>query len=235
MKEVSRKQYYVFSPWLRAFHWIMVASIVTLFLTGILIATPLQSLNSEPIFSSTYVDLIRDIHFTVAFVFTFSFILRIYGFIVNKGDRLFPHFLSGKFYADAIDVAMHYMLVKGAHASFIRNPMARLSYALLYVLVFIEFITGFAIYFSTNPDGILGTLSSYVILLCGTEMMVHLIHHYVAWAIILFAIGHLYMVIRAEFMEGESEISSMFSGAKFLIHTPEDADDMPEGHRHHLI
>ena len=43
---------------------------------------------------------------------------------------------------------------------------------------------------------------------------------------ILFAIGHFYMVVRAEFMEGEAEVSSMFAGSKLLRHTPVDAKDV---------
>ena len=39
MKEVvPRRVYYLFSPFLRIFHWIMVDSIIVLFVTGILIA-----------------------------------------------------------------------------------------------------------------------------------------------------------------------------------------------------
>ena len=34
------------------------------------------------------------------------------------------------------------------------------------------------------------------------------------------------MVIRAEFMEGEAEVSSMFAGSKLLRHTPADASDV---------
>ena len=56
--------------------------------------------------------------------------------------------------------------------------------------------------------------------------MSHFVHHYVAWAIILFAIGHFYLVVRAEFMEGEAEVSSMFAGSKLLRHTPADAKDV---------
>ena len=59
-----------------------------------------------------------------------------------------------------------------------------------------------------------------------SEMMTHYVHHYVAWFIILFAIGHMYMVVRAEFMEGESEVSSMFSGKKILAHNPKDANEL---------
>ncbi len=226
MKEVHRKEFYLFSPFLRIFHWIMVVMILVLFGTGILITKPLQVLTPEPFYTITSMDLVRDIHFVAAFIFCASFILRIYGFIINKGDRLFPHFWKGSFYSDTVDVALHYMLLRKEHAPFLRNPLARGSYAMLYVLVAIEILTGFAMYFMTEPYNIGGILFGWVNVVLGSEMMTHYVHHYVAWFIILFAIGHLYMVVRAEFMEGESEISSMFSGSKILAHNPKDASDV---------
>lgn len=229
MKEVKRKEFYLFSPFLRIFHWIMMSMILILFGTGIIIATPMQSLNLEPSASFTYMDWVRDIHFVAAFVFCAAFVFRIYGFIINKGDRLFPRVWEGHFYAECIDVAKHYMLVQANHSSYLRNPMARSSYALLYILVFIEFLTGFAMYYSNNPASEVGKAVAGVNTFLGGEMMTHYVHHYVAWAIILFAIGHLYMVIRSEFMEGESEVSSMFSGSKILVHDPKDAMEvMPD-------
>ena len=223
MKEIKRKEYYLFSPFLRIFHWIMVAMIIALFATGILIAKPLQFLTPEPYYTITSMDLVRDIHFFAAFVFCAAFILRIYGFIINPGDRLFSHVWKGYFYRNVVDVAMHYMFLKDEHASYLRNPIARMSYSLLYVLVLIEVLTGFAMYCAANPTGTGYMLFGWVNTVLGGEMMTHYVHHYVAWAIILFAVGHLYMVIRAEFMEGESEVSSMFAGSKILAHEPRDA------------
>ena len=225
VKEVNRKEYYIFSPFLRIFHWIMASQIVILFATGLLITKPMNVAITEPIFSITSMDLVRDTHFTSAFILCASLILRIYGFIINKGDRLFPRVWEGHFYEETVDVALHYMLIRPHHASFLRNPLARGSYAMLYVLLLIEILTGFAMYFMRDPSSTGAMLFGWVNVLVGSEMMAHYIHHYVAWFIILFAIGHLYMVIRAEFMEGESEISSMFSGKKILAHTPKDANE----------
>ena len=226
MKEVERKEFYLFSPFLRIFHWIMVVMILILFGTGIIIAAPFQALNIEPAFSMTYMDLVRDIHFVAAFIFCAAFVLRIYGFLINRGDRLFPHVWKGSFYAETLDVALHYMLIRPNHASFLRNPLARMSYAGLYVLVAIEIVTGFCMYYMADPTSPMAHAFGWVNTICGNEMATHLVHHYVAWAIILFAIGHLYMVVRAEFMEGESEVSSMFSGCKMLAHDPKDAGDI---------
>lgn len=226
VKDVQRKEYYIFSPFLRIFHWIMVVSILVLFVTGLLIAKPMDVAATEPYLTSTSMDLVRDIHFLFAFLFCASFILRIYGFIVNKGDRLFPRVWEGHFYEETVEVALHYMLLKPHHSPFLRNPLARMSYAGLYLMVAIEILTGFAMYFMTEPSAIGGFLFGWVNTILGSEMMTHYVHHYVAWLIIVFALGHLYMVIRAEFMEGESEVSSMFSGKKVLAHTPKDANEL---------
>ncbi len=226
VKDVKRKEYYIFSPFLRIFHWIMVVSIVVLFATGLLITKPVLVSATEPNYTMLSMDLIRDIHFVVAFLFCASFILRIYGFIINKGDRLFPRFWEGHFYSETVEVALHYMLLKPHHAPFLRNPLARASYAGLYVMVLIEILTGFAMYLMANPSSFGGLFFGLVNTLVGSEMMAHYIHHYVAWLIIVFAIGHFYMVLRAEFMEGESEVSSMFSGKKVLAHVPKDANEL---------
>ena len=226
VKEVKRKEYYLFSPFLRLFHWIMVVMILVLFGTGLLITKPMNVGGVEPSMTMFSVDLIRDIHFLAAFIICAGLIMRVYGFIINKGDRLFPRFWKGHFYSETVEVALHYMLVKSHHAPFLRNPLARASYAGLYVLLAIEILTGFAMYLMANPSSTFGMLFGWVNTLVGSEMMSHYIHHYVAWIIILFAIGHFYMVVRAEFMEGESEVSSMFSGKKVLAHTPKDANEL---------
>ena len=225
-KDVKVKEYKVFSPFLRIFHWIMVVSIVVLFVTGLLITKPMNVTTTEPTYTIFSMDLIRDVHFLFAFLFCASFIMRIYGFIINKGDRLFPRFWEGHFYPETVEVALHYMLIKPHHSPFLRNPLARGSYAALYALVAIEILTGFAMYCMANPNGTGGMLFGWVNTIVGGEMMAHYIHHYVAWGIILFAIGHMYMVFRADFMEGEGEVSSMFSGKKFLPHTPKDANEL---------
>ncbi len=225
-KDVKRKEYYLFSPFLRIFHWIMASQIVILFVTGLLITKPMDANSTEPTFTLMSMDLVRDIHFLAAFIFTASLILRIYGFIVNKGDRLFPRVWEGHFYSETVEVALHYMLLKPHHAPFLRNPLARMSYAGLYAMVAVEILTGFAMYFMNSPFTTGGKLFGWVNTILGSEMMTHYVHHYVAWLIIVFALGHLYMVIRAEFMEGESEVSSMFSGKKILAHTPKDANEL---------
>ena len=226
MKQEVRKEYYLFSPFLRIFHWLMVIAIIVLFITGFLITKPPAMLYAEPTASPLLMNVTRNVHFIAAFAFCAGFIGRVYGFIISRGDRLFPHFWEKQYYLDAWEVAQHYMMLRYTHRPFLRNPLARAAYAGLYVLVAIEVVTGFAMYYMTEPSAIGGTLFGWANSVLGGEMVSHYAHHYVAWIIILFAIGHFYLVVRSEFMEGEAEVSSMFAGAKLLRHTPADAADV---------
>ncbi|WP_019554567.1 Ni/Fe-hydrogenase, b-type cytochrome subunit [Propionispira raffinosivorans] len=229
MSENYRKVYYIFSPFLRIFHWIMVLCIITLFFTGLYITKPISGgVNGEPTFGAMVLSLnmIRNIHFLAAFTLTASFILKIYGFIVNKGDRLFPRVWEKSFWLCMMDVSLHYMLIQPTHKSYLRNSLARMSYVALYLMILVEILTGFAMYLMVNPNGMGAFLFGWINPMVGGEFTVHLIHHYVAWLIVLSAIGHVYMVIRSEFMEGEGEVSSMFSGVKALSHEPVDIGEI---------
>lgn len=223
MVKEERRIYYLFSPFLRIFHWIMAVSILVMFVSGLLITKPVYINALEPTYTLFLVDVTRSVHFLAAFVFCASLILRVYGYIINRGDRLFPRVLEGHFYSETVDVALHYMLLKKSHAPFLRNPLARMSYAGLYVMAAIEIVTGFAMYNMSDPNTIGGFLFGWVNTVLGGEYMTHVVHHYCAWGIMLFVIGHIYMAIRADFMEGEGEISSMFNGTKLLEHEPKDA------------
>lgn len=229
VRDEPRRIYYLFSPFLRIFHWIMVVCIMILFVTGLLITKPVSGgVGMEPTFGNLLLslDLIRNIHFLAAFIFVASFILRIYGFIINKGDRLFPRFWRLDFWRAVIDVSMHYSLLQPSHKPYLRNPLARMSYVGLYSMVFVEILTGYAMYLMVNPNSAWAGLFGWTISLFGSEFMIHLIHHYIAWLIVLFVIGHVYMAVRADFMEGEGEVSSMFSGIKILEHEPLDVGEI---------
>lgn len=244
MNDGYMKAYYVFSPFLRIFHWIMVLSITVLFFTGLYIGNPFfnGSQGLEPTFAVQQwmsMSTIRFIHFGAAFIFLAAFILRLYGFVVNKGDRLFPRFWTKEYWSGIVEMSLHYGLLRLSHRPYLRNPLARTSYVGLYTMVAVEAVTGLAMYYMVNPGGWGAKLFGPVNRLLVDEYTVHLIHHYVAWLIVLFVIGHVYMCIRADFMHPEGEISSMFSGVKFLAHEPVDLGEITDeadngdGHRQH--
>lgn len=226
--------YRVFSPWLRIFHWVMVLCIFVLFLTGLYIGNPgyIGTQGKEPTYaveSLFSMESIRYIHFVAAWILTAAVILRIYGFIINRGDRLLPKVWTKLYWDNLAETTLHYLFMKRHHQTVLRNSLARTSYLGLYVLLFLEIVTGFAMYFMINPNGmgaaIFGPVNHFFV----DEYIVHLIHHYIAWAFIVFAVIHVYMAFRADMMEQEGEISSMFSGVKFLKHEPADIGDIVDG------
>lgn len=222
---------YIFSPFLRLFHWLMAISIFLLFATGLYIGDPFYvgTVGLEPTYGIVRVfsmENIRFIHFAAAYTLVGAFILRIYGFAIHKGDRLLPKVWTRSFWIGFKDVMLHYSMLRYSHRSYLRNSLARTSYAGLYTLVLLEAITGFAMYGMIHPNSLTATLFAPVTTILGNEYNVHLIHHLLAWAIMLFVIGHVYMVFRADIMEGEGEASSMISGYKYLKEKPDDLGDL---------
>lgn len=231
MKGERLKEYYIYSPWLRIFHWTMAGSVITLFATGLYIGNPffLGSQGLEPTYAfkaRLSMATIRFVHFSAAYILVAALILRVYGFAVNKGDRLLPRFWTRLFWDGLKEMFLHYLFIRPAHQPYLRNPLARASYLAVYALLAVEIITGFAMYFMIKPDGWGAKLFGGVNHLLVDEYLVHVVHHYVAWAIALFVIVHVYMVIRADFMEREGELSSMISGVKFFAHEPADIGDI---------
>lgn len=237
MKEGSVTIYSVYSPWLRIFHWIMVLCVFTLFATGLYIGNPgfIGTQGQEPTFavaSLFSMESIRYIHFCAAWILIAAFVLRVYGFIINRGDRLLPKFWTKLYWQGLVDTTLHYLFLRRSHTPCLRNSLARTSYLGIYLLLFLEAITGFAMYYMINPNGMGAALFGPVNHLFVDEYVVHLVHHYIAWMFMIFVVVHVYMAFRADMMEQEGEISSMFSGVKFYRHKPADIGDIVDGKDH---
>jgi Ni/Fe-hydrogenase 1 B-type cytochrome subunit len=225
------REYYLFSAATRIFHWVMVAAVAILFATGLYIGNPffLGTQGREPTFAVTAVfslAMIRLYHLVAANILAASLILRIYGWVINKGDRLLPRFWTRSYWEGFMDTSLHYMFLRAQHRAYLRNSLARSSYLSVYVALFIEGITGYAMYVMINPASLAARVFGPVNHLLVNEHFVHLVHHYTAWYIALFVIGHVYMASRADWLERGGEISGMVSGVKFYREKPEDLSDI---------
>ncbi len=213
--------YYVFTIWTRIFHWLMAIAIAALFITGLYIGNPfyIGSQGIEPTFAiSSWASMstVRFIHFSAAYILMASFIFRIYGFVIHRGDRMMPKPWTKLFWTGMLDMGLHYGFLRSEHRPYLRNSMA------------LEAFTGFAMYGQINPNSGLAKFFGPLNHLFVDEYIVHLIHHYVAWMIILFVIIHVYMATRADMTEKYGEISAMFSGVKFYDKEPDDIGDLKE-------
>lgn len=223
--------YDVFSLPTRIFHWVMAVCICLLFGSGLYIGDPFFA--ALPGLEPTYavdrlfsMETIRYLHFAAGYLLFASFILRIYGFLRYPGDRLLPRFWERAYYESLLDTQLHYMFLRLKHKPYLRNSLARSGYAALYAMLVFEAVTGFAMYAMIRPEGVAAKIFGPVNHWFVDEYIVHLLHHYVAWCIMLFVIVHVYMVIRADMLEKGGEISSMISGRKYYEEEPVDSRDL---------
>jgi Ni/Fe-hydrogenase 1 B-type cytochrome subunit len=209
----------------------MVVSVCVLFVTGLYIGNPafIGTVGEEANFAVgnlLSMETIRFVHFAFAYVLVASFILRIYGWIRYKGDRLLPKFWTKLYWTGLLDVLLHYMFLRSSHRPVLRNSLARTSYLGVYAALLLMIATGFAMYGNIHPASWTGKLFGPVITLLGNEYNVHIVHHYITWFFAIFTVIHVYFAFRADMMERCGEISSMFNGVKFIHGEPDDIEDI---------
>ncbi len=228
------KRLYVFSPSLRIWHWINFLSIIVLFATGIYIGNPffIGSQGIEPALAhgeTLTMGLVREVHFIAGYILLASFIFRILIALTSKRDRLFiPKFWTAEYWFSIFETVQEYLLLKSSKevVPHVRNHLARTAYFFIYLAIFFMIVTGFAMYGLSDPEGFWASIFGWVVWALGGEFPTHMWHHWIAWIIILFAIVHVYMVVREDIVKRDGEISSMFSGYKFFKKEPFDAEDL---------
>lgn len=94
------------------------------------------------------------------------------------------------------------------------NQLAASAYVLLWILLLVETVTGFAL------DGLIGAepgSSAFWWLreLLGAQL-IRVIHHAAMWAILAIALFHVYSCILIDHVERNGLMSSIFSGFKYV-------------------
>ena len=207
----------------RLFHWVNVLTIITITITGFIIANPPALQSSAEATNLHSFGIVRFIHFGAAYIFFFNMILRLYWSIVgNKyaswkafwpfGKKIWINF----WHVLKIDI----MLLNEDHPdvkniSIGHNSVATLSYLALFFIALIQVSTGFALYADTSGWW-LPKLFDWVSPLLGGDFVTRTIHHISTWIFILFSLVHVYLVFYHDWLEGRGEVSSMFGGYKFV-------------------
>ena len=204
---------------IRLMHWSSVLAILVLIVTGFYIGRPYFMTSGEA--SEHYLmGTMRFLHFTAAWVLVAAAILRAYWLLAGgpfeRWRALFPVFRQDwihlwqqvKFYLMIHpEKAPHYL----GH-----NPLQQLSYTGMYLVAGIMMLSGFALYGQSQAGGFLHTLFAWIIPHLGGLQIVRLVHHVLAWVFLIFLPVHVYLVIRADVLEGSAGISSIVTGARFV-------------------
>ncbi|WP_457600955.1 Ni/Fe-hydrogenase, b-type cytochrome subunit [Hydrogenivirga sp.] len=228
------KKIYIFSPGLRIWHWVNFLTIITLFVTGLYIG---RAFFMGPTgVEATYayeegltMGFIRKVHFIAGYVLLASFIFRLIIAVFSKRDRLvLPTVWRRDYWVGLKEITLKYLLLMRDDEGheYIRNACARTVYPLVYLAILFMIVTGFAMYGTSNPEGFWAGLFGWVVWALGGEFPTHMWHHWVAWLIIIFAVLHVYFVVREEAIKKNGELSSMFNGYKVFEKEPVDMEDI---------
>lgn len=205
---------------IRAMHWVAAISIVVLVLTGFYIGKPYFMTGGElqPAYAMGWM---RFLHFLAAGVLVATGIVRIYWLLAgNKFERwtaLFP--VKPRDWVNLWRTIKKYLLIhpeRGPHYLG-HNPLQQFSYTGIYLITAVMVVTGFAMYGLANPGGLFYTLfTTWVSPLFGGIQVVRFVHHVLTWVFVIFVPVHVYLALRADVMDREATLSSIFSGGRFV-------------------
>ncbi len=210
---------YVYEAPVRIWHWITVAMMLPLVVTGFLIGEPPPAVGGEATFTYWFA-WIRIIHFSCAMIFTVAFIMRVYWAIVGNHharDIFLPPLWSPAWWKGLFGQAFYYVFLKKEADSWVgHNPLAQVAMFAMFVLgTLVIIVTGFALYAQQWAWGESWmALFGWVHVLLGEPQAVRTVHHLAMYYLLVFSIVHMYMVFREDVMAKETVISTMVNGIR---------------------
>jgi Ni/Fe-hydrogenase 1 B-type cytochrome subunit len=211
---------YVWEAPVRLTHWVNVFCIFTLSFTGYYIGNPYIN-NVHPFFHGVLKDQwvmgwMRLIHFSTAYVFVMSVLLRVYwGFAGNRYARwsaMVPynrkrleHFWH--------DIRFYLLLDPSPPVVVGHSAVAGVVYIVLYLGYFVSIMTGFALLSQSHVGPFWHVIGGWIPYYFPIQW-VRLTHHLMMWLLIVFPIIHLYIGWTTDLVEENCVISSIFSGHK---------------------
>jgi Ni/Fe-hydrogenase 1 B-type cytochrome subunit len=219
----GRRRVYIWQLPVRFTHWLTAVCIVLLSVTGLYIADPFLIPPGGSVMTT-----IRTVHIVSAIALLVSGLIRTIWLL--RGNR----FARWSAFIPTSRGQVNELFRQAAFYGFIRreipkvlghNQLAAAAYLVLFFLLLIEVITGFAL------DGLLGaepgaSMFGWLRELVGPQML-RLVHHIAMWAILAIALFHIYSCILVDHVERNGLMSSIVSGYKFV--TPEEIVESRDG------
>jgi Ni/Fe-hydrogenase 1 B-type cytochrome subunit len=219
----GRRRLYVWQVPVRVTHWLTAACIVVLSITGIYIADPFLI----PVGGSV-MTTIRLIHIIAAIALLASGLVRTVWLLTGNRFARWTAFIptTRTQFTELFRQAAFYAFIRREIPKVLgHNQLAAAAYLVLFFLLLVEVITGFAL------DGLLGaepgaSMFGWLRELVGPQT-IRLIHHVAMWAILAIALFHIYSCILVDHVERNGLMSSIVSGYKFV--TPEEIVESRDG------
>jgi len=222
MSSQSKFKRYIWELPVRWSHWVNAACIVILSVTGLFIAYPVSVGKTA---SDFYMGWVRFVHFVAAYTFAVSVASRVaWSFLGNKyaGWREFFPMFYAKGRRKTLAMLRYYLFIdKDVPEMVGHNPLATTVYTLLFCVYMLMIITGFTLYSTHAPQGLLFMIFGWVQNIFPMQV-IRLVHHSCMYIIFGFIVNHIYSAWLMDIKEHGAEISSMFSGYRFTVHKEEE-------------
>jgi len=219
-KTVFYKRVFVWSGFLRLFHWVFAISTTVLVISGIYIHFPPITTKWAEFNPTNLMATLRYYHYLFAFFFMASLIIRTYLlFFGNKYERLTDFIPINKTNIRSMyrTVNFYLYLTDDHECRMGHTVVAGTSYFLLFICAFFITLTGlYLMYPETNWINTMG------VMIFGSPQLARLIHYLLNWAFIIFTLIHLYIAVWNDIKVPEGLISGAFSGTKFIPATPDE-------------
>jgi len=206
---------YVWELPVRIAHWLIFFAFATLSLTGLFIHRPfLAAAGQAPFLMAT----VRFIHVVAGFVLIGALALRVYWFF------------KGNFWSRwSSYVPIHREQWRGMGSmvefySFLRfepghrvghNPLAALTYVVIYLLMLVEILTGLSLYSRVVGNPILTQFIGWLPQLVDPQYLRE-IHYFLMFVFFAFVLFHVYLSVLISIEEENGLLDSIFSGWKFV-------------------
>lgn len=219
----GRRRLYIWQLPVRMTHWLTAGCIVVLSLTGIYIADPFLLPAGGSLMTT-----VRLVHIAAAIALLVSGLIRTVWLLAgNRFSRWTAFIPTTRVQAtELFRQAAFYLFIRREIPKVLgHNQLAATAYLVLFFLLLVEVITGFAL------DGLLGaepgaSMFGWLRDLMGAQA-IRLVHHVAMWAILAIALFHVYSCILVDHVERNGLMSSIVSGYKFV--TPEEVVESRDG------
>jgi Ni/Fe-hydrogenase 1 B-type cytochrome subunit len=209
---------YVWEVPVRVTHWLIATSIVVLSATGLYIGHPFIIV-SGPANQHFLMGWMRTIHGYTGYVFIAAVVARlIWMFTGNRyshWDKFIP--IRQPRRRGLWPTLKFYMFAQRKPPGFVgHNPLAGLTYTLVFALYFVAIATGLALRTANADVGSAVRGFAFLVPLLGGLQTARYTHHIVMWLLLGFAVHHVYSSVLMSTIEANATVESIFSGFKFV-------------------
>ncbi|MDE3134965.1 MAG: Ni/Fe-hydrogenase, b-type cytochrome subunit [Acidobacteriota bacterium] len=206
---------YVWEWPVRIAHWVIFLSIVVLSFTGYYLYDPFIISRGHDAF---VMGTMRFIHEVTGFTFIAAFLLRLYWFFKGNRWARWRQFLlvDPEQWRGARNMLRYYLFLRRQPESRVgHNPLAGATYATIYTFIFIEVLTGLALFNHVRHSAVLGFFIGWLPSLIGIQYLRE-IHFLIMFILVAFFVHHIYSAWLMSIEERSGLMGSIFSGYKNL-------------------